>query len=153
MTCNDLRQHLYKMDQGEELSATAQAHLAECPSCRRILERLEKAETELTISEEFDPLLVNRIMESLSHASSRRSREGGILAVWILGGFTLLGAVILVRYSLTFHYLLESQLGRLVDLGVTVALGIFLVSYLAAFILGNASRLSGLGEAKKKAGL
>ena len=76
------------------------------------------------------------------------------LMIWLLGGLTLLGAGVLVRYSLTFHYLVESHLGSLIDLGVTIALGTFLVSYLAAFILANADRLGEflLREDKKKAG-
>lgn len=146
MICEDLRHIIYEMDQNEELPAAAREHIAHCPECRRQLELSREAEAAATLPEESDSLLTDRIMERICEPAEERGV--GVLAVWILGGLTLLGAAVLVRYSLTFHYLLESHLGGLVDLGVTVALGLFLVSYLAAFILGNADRLGSFHEMK-----
>ncbi|MFP4302642.1 MAG: hypothetical protein ACLFQZ_11495 [Spirochaetaceae bacterium] len=153
MICDDVRRRIYAIDHGEELSPEAREHLARCPGCRKLLKLTCEAEAALNPSGERDVTLTNLVMEAIAGADAGKRRGNAVLAVWILGGLTLLGSAVLVRYSLTFHYLLESQLGTLVDLGVTVAIGIALVSYLAAFVLGNAGRFAALGEGKKKAGL
>lgn len=154
MRCKEARERLRELDQREPPQGDLREHLSDCPDCAAQYRRLQRAEENAAFEPSFDPNLVEQIMAAVGRRPAVSSSKVASLVIWILGGLTLLGAGILVRYSLTFHYLLESHLGSLIDLGVTVAMGVFLVSYLAAFILANAQRLGELfvGEDKKRAG-
>ena len=154
MTCKEVREHIYLADQQEPLKSALEEHLRSCPECGALYRSLREAEEAATFWEQPEPTTVELIMTALSEKPGASHSGLSSLMIWLLGGLTLLGAGVLVRYSLTFHYLVESHLGSLIDLGVTIALGTFLVSYLAAFILANADRLGEflLREDKKKAG-
>jgi predicted anti-sigma-YlaC factor YlaD len=153
MTCKEARQRIYEKDQQEPIRGELRDHLRECPECDALYRDLNMAEAAAAYQPPEEPETVDLIMAAISGERSPQRRKSSSLVVWILGGLTLLGAGVLVRYSLTFHYLLESHLGNLIDLGVTIAIGAFLVSYLGAFILANADRLGGvsLREHKKRA--
>lgn len=154
MTCKEVRERILLADQQEPPEGVMEEHLRSCPECAALYQTLQEAEAAATLPNRPEPATVELIMARLGERPASSGSTLSSLLIWALGGLTLLGAGVLVRYSLTFHYLLESHLGHLIDLGVTIAIGTFLVSYLAAFILANAGRLGELllREDKKKAG-
>ena len=143
MNCKDVESELLALDNQEELSPEAAAHVRECPNCSRLAEALSRAETQVLLVDKPEPELVASIMEEIGKVDLER-RWKHSLAGWLFGGLLLMAALVAVRQSTTFRFLLESVLGARVDLSITVVIGLALVAYLSVFVVANSDRLEGV---------
>ena len=162
MTCSEVEKILLAMDSGS-IPPEIAIHLDRCEKCRLLARRFARTEEAVRATPEEDPLLVEAIMERVLEApeGTQDAREVDIentsapstriFAGWLLGGIVLLAAMIAIRHNASFRYLTETVYGHTVDIAVSLAIGTILVTYLAAFVLGNAGRLQHvLGEWHEK---
>ncbi|NBB89982.1 MAG: hypothetical protein GVY23_02115 [Spirochaetes bacterium] len=142
MTCNEIERRLLERDHDEALSPKVVAHLRECPRCRRLAKTLEVAEGDLMMASEAgaDPDLVSAVMMKVEKSEVYPARTHS-LTRWLFGGLWLVTALLAVRQSDPFRFLLGSVVGPRVDLSVMVVTGFGVVAYLAVFVIANGDRL------------
>ena len=145
MTCKRVERELLTLDQYARPSKRVEAHLQRCPKCRRLAEAVGSADAELRLIEKADPEIVDSVMLTVEQ-SGARPRRSESLAGWLFGALLLVAAMVAVRQSIAFRFLLGSVLGPRVDLSVTVAIGIGLVAYLGVFVLAKHEHLEELAH-------
>lgn len=141
MTCEDVRRHILEGDHASNMPREVSRHIPECPECRAFARQVAKADSLLLASEEVEPQLVDSVMARVAAAAGPASQQNGALGGWFFGGLLLTGAMVGVRFSRPFRYLVETVLGARVDLAVTTAISLALVAYLAAFVLTSGGHL------------
>lgn len=154
MTCNDVRRQLAGLDRHEPISNPVRHHLQECSACKKMYKQARRVEEAGFVGGEPDTQLVDRVMRQIEtvpapvfrrHTDDNREANEESDAtnptIWIFGGLLLPVALVVVRFSPTFQFLLGSSFGKRVDLSVTLAIGTTLIFYLAVFVTGNARRL------------
>ncbi len=143
MDCRDVMEYVFKLDNDEALPAAVAQHLSTCESCRTHAEQLGEVLTgiqrEWAVRE--DPDLTERIMSLVAREASGVAHDQPTrLRSWIIVGALILVGVTGLRFSEVMTMLRQS-VGPIIDVAMSVILGIFLTGYICMLVGSNMGRV------------
>jgi predicted anti-sigma-YlaC factor YlaD len=142
LTCRNARRAIIGSESHEGLDRELDEHLARCPDCRAIHERLTAVAANARIPDApADRALTSRIMTAVrSEASFAAAPEVRLRLVrlpgWTAGGAVILASLVLVQFSDVVSWL-SAELGSVVDVALGVMLGIALTAYIMLLVGSN----------------
>lgn len=145
MDCETAIERFLALDNGEEMPAELENHLAACSECRRRVDVMQSVFTALQLEGRAEPAAgsTEEVMQSVRAAAGGAGVEEPLsVAKWLATGVIIFASIVLVSFSKS-HMWLSRVFGTSLELPLSLILGAIIAIYATLFIGTHVDKVAG----------